>query len=281
MSQSLSGAAREHGTSPADMLTSIWRHRQLATQLARRELAGRYRGSWLGLAWSFLNPLLMLSIYTFVFTAVFNVKWGLVQTQSTSHFAIVLFVGLVIYGLFAECVNRAPGLVLAVPSYVKKVVFPLEVLPFAVLGSALFHLAVGLIVLFAAMTFVGQPLQFTALLLPLVLVPLVLITLGLMWLLGALGVYLRDIGQVVSLLTTGLMFLSPVFYPVSAVPERFQIIFDMNPLTVVIEGARALVIQGALPNMRGLVLQWAVGAVVAWLGFAWFQRARKGFADVL
>lgn len=269
------------GMSPAHLVSSLWQNRHLAYQLAKRELTGRYRGSWLGLAWSFLNPLLMLAIYTFVFAIVFNARWGSTATEGTERFAIVLFAGLIVYWLFAECVNRAPGLILASPSYVKKVVFPLEILPVSTLGAALFHMLISLVVLFLGMLATGQPLHWTALLFPFVIAPLVIGTLGLMWFLSGLGVYLRDIGQAVALLTTGLMFLSPVFYPISAVPERHRYLLELSPLTQVIEATRAVLVNGQVPDLTIWFVQMIAACVLAWLGFAWFQKARKGFADVV
>ncbi|MCE2645189.1 MAG: ABC transporter permease [Burkholderiaceae bacterium] len=266
---------------PRSFATALWRHRQLLWQLTLREMHGRYRGSWLGLAWSFVTPLLMLAIYTFVFAVIFGAKWGSRPADGTAHFAIFLFVGLIVYTVFAECVNRAALLVLASPSYVKKVVFPLELLPIPVVGSALFHAAVSVAVLLGAMVVSGMSVPWTVVLLPLVLLPLLLAVLGLMWLLGSLGVYLRDIGQVVTLLTTGLLFLAPVFYPVSAVPEPYRPLLELNPLTFVIESARRVAIDGVAPEATAWGLQLAIGALIAWCGYAWFQRTRKGFADVI
>ncbi|HTT12243.1 MAG TPA: ABC transporter permease [Burkholderiaceae bacterium] len=268
-------------TAPSMLVSVVWRQRQLLWQLTKREMHDRYRGSWLGTAWSFITPLLMLAIYTFVFAVIFRARWGGASAESTHHVAIVLFSGLIVYTLFAECVNRAPGLVLSSPSYVKKVVFPLELLPLPVMGGALFHASVSLIVLLAAMLLSGDAIPPTLPLLPLVVLPLVLATVGAMWFLGSLGVYLRDISQVVALLTTGLLFLAPVFYPVSAVPERYRPLLEFNPLTFVIESARAVIIDGRLPNLGVWTAQLLAGLIIAWGGFAWFQRTRKGFADVL
>lgn len=281
MTEMFASAGQRWPVGPASLLTSFWRHRQLLWQLTLREMQGRYRGSWLGLAWSFVTPLLMLAIYTFVFAVIFSAKWGSRQGEGTAHFAIVLFAGLIVYTMFAECVNRAPSLVLSSPSYVKKVVFPLELLPIPVVGSALFHAAVSVAVLLGAMLASGMSVPWTVVLLPLVLLPLLLAVLGLMWLLGSLGVYLRDIGQIVTLLTTGLLFLAPVFYPVSAVPEPYRPLLELNPLTFVIESARMVAIDSVVPSASTWILQMAIGALISWCGYVWFQRTRKGFADVI
>jgi lipopolysaccharide transport system permease protein len=270
-----------HPTSLAALMRSLWQHRDLITQMARREVVGRYRGSIMGLAWSFFNPILMLVVYTFVFSVVFKAKWGTGGEQSQTGFAIVLFVGMIVYGLFAEMVNRAPGLILANVNYVKKVVFPLEILPVIGLGAALFHTLISLGVLLAAIMLINGSLVWTAVFFPLVILPLLVAILGVAWFLASLGVFVRDVGQTVGIFTTVLMFVSPVFYPVSALPEKFQIWLMLNPLTFVIEQSRAVMIFGKLPDWSGLGIYTIASLAVAWAGFWWFQKTRKGFADVL
>lgn len=262
------------------MGASLWRNRALAGALVKREVMGRYRGSVMGLAWSFFNPLLMLAIYTFVFSVVIRMKWGS-GAESKTDFAIILFVGMIVHGLFAECVNRAPGLILAHANFVKKVVFPLEILPWVVFGSALFHTLISLGVLLLAQLVFRGDMPWTVVLFPLVLLPLVFCTMGLSWFLAALGMYIRDIGQVVGVFTTALMFLSPVIYPVSAVPEQFRTWIHLNPLTFIIEEGRNTLIFGRVPDFGMWLLMLAGGLAIAWAGFAWFQKSRKGFADVV
>src|SRR6266576_5448040 len=220
-----------------ELLSSQWRNRHLVMQLTKRDVLGRYRGSDLGLAWSFFNPLVMLVVYTFVFSVVFKARWG-VGGEDKVNFAIILFVGLIVYGLFAECINRAPSLILSNPNYVKKVVFPLEILPCVAIGSALFHSGISLIVLLGAQLLMNQRLPWTVMVFPIILLPLLLATTGFAWLLSALGVYVRDIVQTTSILTTVLMFLSPLFYPVSALPKNYQLWLHLNPLTFMIEESR-------------------------------------------
>ena len=271
---------RDFPATPVELVVSLWRNRGLIDALAKREVLGRYRGSALGLLWSFFNPLFMLVVYTFVFSVVFKARWS-GGSESKTEFALVLFAGLMVFNLFAECVNRAPGLILGNANYVKKVVFPLEILPIVTLGAAGFHLLVSLAVwLLFYMIFFSVP-HLTTLLLPLVLLPLVLFTLGVSWMLASLGVYLRDVGQIVGILTTALLFLSPIFYPVSALPEKYQTFLHLNPLTPVIEQTRQVLVWGNLPDITFWLATLGVGALVAWLGFAWFQKTRKGFADVL
>lgn len=246
----------------------------------RREVAGRYRGSALGLLWSFFNPVLMLVVYTVVFSVVFKARWP-GGGESRVEFALVLFAGLMVFNFFSECVNRAPSLVVGNANYVKKVVFPLEILPIVGLGAAGFHLLVSLCVwLVFYGIFFGLPHP-TLLQLPFVLVPLVLMTAGLCWLLASLAAYLRDVGQVVAVGTTVLLFLSPVFFPVAVLPPSYQVVVRLSPLTFVVEQAREVMVWGHGVQWPAWSAYTAVSAAIAWLGFAWFQKTRKGFADVL
>ena len=263
------------------LLRSLRINRGLLWQLTRREVVGRYRGSVMGLAWSFFNPLLMLAVYTFVFSVVFKARWDVDIGGGRAGFAIVLFVGMIIHGLFAEVINRAPGLMLSNVNYVKKVVFPLELLPVTALGAAVFHALISLVVLLAVFLLSNGYLQATAVLFPLILLPLVIATLGFTWMLASLGVFVRDVGQTVGIFTTILLFVSPVFYPVSALPESFRPWLLANPLTFIIEQSRAVLVYGQYPDWSGLALYTAASVVIAWAGFWWFQRTRKGFADVL
>lgn len=268
-------------TSLASLARSLWQHRELIVQMTKREVVGRYRGSVMGLAWSFFNPILMLVVYTFVFSVVFKAKWGLGADESQTSFAIILFVGMIMYGLFAEMANRAPGLILSNVNYVKKVIFPLEILPVVGLGAALFHTIISLGVLLAAILLINGSLVWTAIFFPLILLPLLLATLGVSWFLASIGVFVRDVGQTVGIFTTVLMFLSPVFFPITALPEKFQFWMMLNPLTFVIEQGRAVMIFGNQPDWTGLGIYAVASLLVAWAGYWWFQKTRKGFADVL
>lgn len=260
---------------------SLWRHRQLVWQMSKREVLGRYRGSMVGLAWSFFNPIFMLLVYTFVFSVVFEARWGQDVAGGRGSFAIILFAGLVVHSLFAECVNRAPTLVLNNASYVKKVVFPLEILPWTTLISAFFHAAISILVLLVAELALMGGIPWTVLLLPVVLAPFVISIMGISWLLASLGVYLRDVAQITGVITTVLLFMSPVFYPLSRLPEKFQAWLLLNPLTFIIEQTRQVLVFGNLPDWGGLLVYSVAACLLAWLGFAWFQKSRGGFADVL
>lgn len=266
--------------SPLAILKSFHKNRDLICSLLMREILGRYRGSILGVLWSFFNPILMLLVYTFFFSIVFKANWSN-DSDSKAEFAMVLFVGLIIFNLFSECVTRAPTIILANANYVKKVTFPLEILPIVNLGAACFHLLVSLMVwlIFYLILFGVPPI--TILLFPIILLPLLMFVLGVSWFLASLGVYLRDVSQVTGLAVTALMFISPVFFPSSALPEKYQYILKFNPLAQEIEMMRSALILGKAPSWSMLFLYFVITSLVAFLGFTWFQKTRKGFADVL
>jgi lipopolysaccharide transport system permease protein len=272
---------QNHGLRLAWPLGRFWSKRQLIWQLTKREVVGRYRGSVLGIGWSLFHPLLMLAVYTFVLGSVFKMRWGAGASETGLQYSLSIFAGMIVHGLFAECLNRAPNLILSNPSYVKKVVFPLDTLALVTMGSSLFHLAVSTVVLIGGLLIANSSIHPTVLLIPLVLLPFLLLTLGLVWFLAATGVYLRDIGQSIGVLTTVLMFLAPVLYPVSAVPEQYRWLLFLNPLTFVIEQFRNLAIVGVAPDWIGLMAYAVLGSAVAAVGYVWFQKTRDGFADVL
>ncbi len=257
----------------------------LTISLIRREIAGRYRGSALGLLWSLLNPLFMLAVYTFVFGVVMKSRWsmpgGEVAQHSTGEFAVVLFAGLIPFQFFSEVVSQSPSLILGNVNYVKKIVFPIQILPVVSAGAALFHAAVSLLVLllFAFIAFGGIPLA--ALLAPAVIAPLVVMVLGIAWFLAAAGVYFRDVSQIVAPLVTATMFLSPVLFQRSQMPKAMQPWAFLNPLTVPVENFRNVIIFGLRPDWVALGWYLLVALVVAFLGYTFFQKTRRGFADVL
>ena len=274
--------ATHHPYTFSAMFALPWQHRHLMAQLVRRDVLGRYRGSLMGILWSFLTPALMLSVYTFVFSVVFQARWNVSAGGGDKvEFALILFSGLIVFNLFAECISQAPGLILSNTNYVKRVVFPLEILPLVSLGSALFHAGINLFVLLVALFITGHGVGWSVIAFPLVLFPFLFLILGLTWGLAASGVFLRDIGQMVGMAITVLMFLSPIFYPVSALPESVQGWLFMNPLAFIIEQTREIMVWNRWPNMGGLLIYTVLAVIVAWSGFFWFQKTRKGFADVL
>jgi lipopolysaccharide transport system permease protein len=266
--------------SPKEMGASLWRNRDLICTLAVREIQGRYRGSLLGLVWAFFTPIIMLAVYTFVFSIIFKARWNS-ASDSKTEFALVLFAGLLIFNLFAECISKAPTIILANANYVKKVVFPLEILSWVTMGSALFHAGVSLLVwLLTYCIVVGLP-PLTALWLPFVILPFLMLIMGVSWMLASLGVFLRDVSQVIGLVLTSLMFLSPIFYPVNALPADYQYLLFLNPITPAVEIIRDVLYWAKSPDLGMLSIYTLASSVIAWLGFAWFQKTRKGFADVL
>lgn len=268
-------------TAPRQLIASVNTHHQLLLKLIWRDVVGRYRGSLIGLLWSFVTPLIMLAVYTFVFTYVFQARWNVGEDEPRALFALVLFSGLMLHGLLAEVLNRSPSIIINNVNYVKKVVFPLELLPIVILGAALFHFAINVGVMLLAMLLMGMPLHATILLYPLVVLPLVPLTLGLGWGLAALGVFVRDIGQLTGIITTILLFLSPIFFPLDALPPLLQKLLVLNPLTIIIENARNVLLWGEMPNWGALMMYSVVALSVFLVGFVGFQALRKGFADVL
>ena len=267
-----------------EIFLSLKRHYPLILQLIKREVVGRYRGSLLGMLWSLINPILMLAIYTFVFSLVFNIR--LDQQDGSIYddkfaFALVLFVGLIIFNLFSECLSRAPGLILANVNYVKKIIFPLEILPWVNLGSALFHASISFSVLLGFLLLIDHPIHWTSIYLPIIVLPLLFLIIGLSWFLASIGVFVRDIGQFIGLILTMLMFMSPIFYPASALPASVRDYLFLNPLTFIIEQTRTVILYGQSPNWIGLAAYYVIALLIAWAGMVWFEKTRKGFADVL
>lgn len=255
-------------------------HCYLLWQLTRRDIATRYQGSAVGLLWAFFSPVLMLLVYTFVFGYVFKARWMGAETDR-SFFALNLFAGMLVHGFFAECAIRSPGLLQQHSNFVKRIVFPLWLLPLVPLASALFHTCISFFVLFLAHLAIVQSAHWQLLLLPFLLVPFVVFLLGLVWMLSALGVYLRDLAQIIPIMVTVLMFMSPVFYPAEALPEQIRPIMYMNPLTPAIETLRAVLFEGRLPSLMAYSVALFVAIAFATLGFFIFKRLKVGFADVL
>lgn len=269
-----------HAIDPLEPLRSVWRHRDLVWQMTERDARSRYRGSAGGLAWVAVQPILMLTVYTLFFTALVPSRWPGADA-GPAQFALTLFVGLLLHGLLAEMFTRAPALVTGNPNLVKKVLFPLEVLPVIALGSALFHLAIGVAIwVVFHLVLRGAP-PATALLLPLCVLPLAVMLLGFAWGLASLGVYVRDVTHVVPVLSSVLLFASPVFYPLAATKGVLHTLVLASPLTVPIEQSRRVLLEGSAPDAGALAAYSLVAVAVASLGFLWFQGTRRGFADVV
>jgi len=256
------------------------KHRSLTFELTQREVLGRYRGASFGLLWSLISPFLMLLVYTRAFGFIMKGRWP-GSTGSTTDFALILFAGLTVHGFFAECFTRAPQLIVSNTSYVKRVVFPLDILVWSMTLSALFHLLMNMVVLLLLYLCVKGSIHPTAVLLPVVVLPLVILTVGIGWISSALGVYLRDIGQIAGVIAAAMLFLSSAIIPVESVPASYRIVFELNPLTFIINQVREVVIWGRLPDWTGLALYTLIACVVAFIGHRLFNKLRVGFADVL
>lgn len=270
----------DHSISPHRMVRTLLSYRGLIGRLLVREFAAKYRGSVMGVLWAVVTPLVMVLVFMFVFGVVFQSRWGVEQAQKAT-FTVTLLIGMVVHGVFSEALSRSPTIVLGNPSYVKKVVFPLEILPIVVVLNALITASIGLAIVVAVHFAVSGALSPTLPLLPFVLLPLVLAILGLVYFVSSIGVYVRDLVQMIGLITMASMFMTPIFYPITAVPEPYRTFLYINPITFAVEQARAVTLYGEMPDWQGLAIFTLAGAALAWLGYAWFQKTRKGFADVL
>jgi len=266
---------------PVTMVSSLLRAKSLIGQFAWRDVVGIYKGTYLGLVWQLITPLMTLGVYTLAFGVIMNApSFGVGSSGGKMDFALNLFCGLIVYGVFSNTVIRAPSIILANRNYVKKVIFPLEILPVAVLGSSLVSAAMSLAILIPALLLL-MPMSSTMYLFPVVLVPLCAMSLGLSWFLASLGVFLRDIGQAVNILIQLFFFLSPVIYPLAAVPAEFTFVFELNPLTYILEDARRTLILGQQPDWFWWMVVTAGSLVTMQLGYMWFMRSKRAFGDVV
>lgn len=271
---------RRHKASLAELATALGRHRVLIFRLATREFTQRFRGSMLGATWAVLMPLFTASVYTIVFSKVFQARWP-GSSDGPFDFAIIYLTGMVVHTIFAESVARAPALVLGNASYVTKVVFPLEVLPVVTVITALVNAVIGIAIVLIGNLVLNGKIFFTVLMLPVVIIPYLLFVVGLVFFFAAAGVYLRDLSQLVSLLITVTLFLTPIFFPLEAAPEPIRRIILLNPLTFVVQQARDVTIFGRWPDFAGLAVYSVAALAALTCGFWFFQRLRNGFADVL
>jgi lipopolysaccharide transport system permease protein len=266
---------------PVGPFYNLYLHRNLLGQFVRRDIEGRYRGSYLGIVWSMLLPLFMLIIYTLVFSVIFKSQWQTSNQGNQAEFAVIIFAGLIAFNVFSECISRAPSLIIGNVNYVKKVVFPLEILPATSLGTALFHAIISIVILtIGSITLLGR-FSATLVLVPLATLPLIWLCLGLGWFLASLGVYLRDTAYAVSIVTQVLFFLSAVFYPVAAVPESLRPFMYLNPLTTIIEGYRQVLIWNSPLEWKPWLVVTIASACITLLGYTWFMKTKSGFADVI
>lgn len=275
---------------PFNLVADLWRYRDLLKQFSSREVAVRHKGTLLGAAWTVINPLLTLAVYTFLFTVVFPSKWGTLGTAGhTANFALNFFCGYVVYTVFADVATRAPGLVLDRPNLVRKVVFPLEILPVAATLASLAFALVGIVLLLIAVPIFSGHFSSTVWMFPVVLIPLCSLTLGVAWFLAALGVFIRDTRQVMPVIMQLYFFMTPIFYPLrdengnvsERIPPAFSSFLELNPMTTVVEASRATLLNGKQPDWIALGWVTLVGLILMQLGYAWFMRVKRGFADVI
>lgn len=258
----------------------VIKHKELVYQFVKRDLSTKYKGSFLGQAWSFLNPLIMLSVYTFVFSVIFKAKWGKTD-ENIFTFGLTLFAGFIVYNIFAEVVNRSTSIITSNPNYVKKVVFPLEIFPVVLLGTAMVNALLSVLILCVSYYFIHLSFHWTVILVPIVLLPVMLLSLGLSWFMASIGVFVRDISHIVGLAVQVLMFLSPIFYPISAVPSYLQPLYALNPFGIVMEEMRRVVLSGDIPNWHNWFLVTIISYLICVLGYNFFQRSKGAFADVV
>lgn len=261
-------------------LSAFFRHGSLTWEMAKRDVQGRYRGASLGIAWSLISPFLMLLVYTLAFGSIMKAKWPQADGE-TSDFALIIFVGLIIHGFFAECFVRSANLVVGNQNFVKKIIFPLEILPWPLIFSALFHAGMNFLVFVMFHWCVNGPVPITIWLLPVVMLPLAILMVGLSWFIAATSVYFRDIGQLTTPIATAMLFLSSAIVPVELAPMRFQFLFKLNPITLIIDQARNVALWGRWPDWDSLALYSVIAVLVAAAGLVFFQFTRRGFADVL
>lgn len=264
-------------------IASAWINRALVLRLAKREVEARYKGSMLGLLWAALLPLIMIGIYSFVFSSVMRSRWVVSPTQGEVpyDFAMLLFAGFILFTLFSETVSRAPGLMLENPAYIKKILFPLDTLPWIATIGASISAGIAFCVFIILYLFLYGLPPVTIFLLPLIVLPIFFLTLGATYLLSCLGVFLRDLRQLTPLVTTAMLFLSPVLYPLEAVPEAFRPLINLNPMTIGVVQARQVIFWGEVPNFGLLGIYTLCTFALASIGCMCFNRVKKAFADVI
>ena len=265
------------------LVRSAVKNRTLFVQMTKRNIETRYRGSALGLVWSFVHPLMMLCVYTFVFSVVFQSRWGVDVSvkDNKGAFAVIMFCGMAMFNLFSESINMSCGSIIGNPNLVKKVIFPLEILPLTQVATTFILGMAWFVLLFIGTWLILGGIYWTMFLLPIVLIPLIVFSTGISYFVASLGVYVRDTQYVIGVILQVLFFATPIFYPINAVPERFRIFLEMNPLTVFIEQARNVFLYGRMPDWLFLGLATLVSLIVLQPGYYFFVKTKRGFADVL
>lgn len=253
----------------------------LLRQLVVRNIATRYRGSLLGFFWTLIQPLLMLVVYTFVFTYVFQARWGTTLGNNKAAFAMIMFAGIACFNIFSEALTCCSVVIISCPNFVKKVLLPLELIPLATVISSFIIGIPWFIMLQIGSIVLLKGFSWTMLLIVLVLFPLFMMTLGIGFFVSALGVYLRDLPQLLGILLQILFFMTPIFYPIESVPPIMRSILSWNPMYYIVEGVRKIFLYGEVPTMAQWIIPWSIGFIFLGCGYLWFMKTKKGFADVL
>lgn len=261
------------------MFASFWLNRGLVFELTKREFSGRYRGSFGGILWSFMQPLFLLMVYTIAFGVILKTRWGF--AGSTSDYALMLFAGLIIFNAFSEVLIKSPALINDNPNFVKKVIFPLELLPVITVANALIHAIIGVAVWFSGYILLSGVFKFTALLFPLILMSLIPLLLGIGWLLSSISVVVKDISQITGMVNHTLLFLTPIFYSIETAPPFLKKLLMLNPLTFIVEQFRLVLFYGEIPDLKGLLIYFIAASVFAWVSLSFFNRLRPTFADLV
>lgn len=267
---------------PVDIVRGLFANRLLLWQFAVRNIRARHKGSYLGVAWMVLNPLLMMSLYSFVFGVIFNGRYGIGPDETALDYALGVFLSLTIFQLIAEVMGVSTTIILGNTNIVKRVVFPLEILPVAQVGASIYHFLISISLVFVAILVFGRELSWYALWLPVLVLPVILFSMGLGWFFSAIGVYVRDIGQLMQFLTLALMYSSAIFYPIDKViVAGFYPILKFNPLAHIVEEARRIVLWHQPLHFEPMLYVYLSSMTVFIVGYAVFMRLKKGFADVL
>ncbi|MDD9266620.1 ABC transporter permease [Paenibacillus sp. GCM10023248] len=263
------------------LLRIIGKNRELVQQFVKREVITKYKGSYLGMMWSIITPLIMLSIYTYVFGYIFKSKWDFAVSSTKQEFAITVFCGMIIFAIFSETITKSPSIITNNPNYVKKVVFPLEILPLSLLGGAVVNFLIGLVILLAGKVIFIGPLNWEFFYIPVILLPLLIVSLALSYIFASLGVYLRDLEHTIGITVQALYLLTPIFYPISAIPTQIRSLFLFNPIAGIVDNMRKIIIWGMKPDMALWGYQIIGSIILLQIGYWWFMKLRKGFADVI
>jgi len=266
---------------PMKIVMSFLQHRTLLYQFTVRNIKARHKGSYLGVFWMVLNPLLMMALYSFVFGVIFNGRYGMMANETAVDYALGIFLSLTIFQLIAEVMGVSTTIILGHTNIVKKVVFPLEILPVASVGASIYHFMISICLVFAGILIFGQGISSLSLYLPVLILPVILFTLGIGWFFSSVGVYVRDLGQLMQFLSLALLYSSAVFYSLDMVPDQIYAILKYNPMVHIVEQARKIVLWDQPLQLRPVLYIYISSTCIFFFGYYVFMRLKKGFADVL